>query len=499
MTSTTTTTAWVLFCFFVLAACEPAADAPESTQPNIVFIIADDLSWDDLGAYGHPHIRTPHLDQMARDGMRFDNAFLTTSSCSPSRSSIITGQYPHNTDAEQLHWPLPAEQLTFVERLKASGYWTAQAGKWHLGDAVRDRFDEIRDVGTIGFVLSPEGKSLPPEGDGSGSENWLSLLRDRPANKPFFLWLAAVDPHRPYVDDIIDQPHTNDEVVVPPYMPDIPEVRADLAQYYDEVSRLDSYVGSILAELEEQGVADNTLVLFISDNGRPFQRDKTTLLDGGIKTPWIVKWPAQVPAGSVSGSLVSSVDIAPTFLQLAGVEVPESFEGHDFSSLLTDPASEIRETVYAEDHWHDHDDFSRAVRTKQYKYIRNFFPELPNTPPADALTGAAFKATLPLYEAGELTDAQRVIFDAPRPEEELYDVIADPYEMTNLAGSDAHAETLDVMREHMRVAREASGDRDPEFRTPDEFDRTTGAPNEFRHRPRPSKEEVRRNGLIGGP
>ena len=473
----------------------PIETEENASPPNLVFIIADDLSWNDLGAYGHPHVRTPNLDRLAAEGMRFDQAFLTTSSCSPSRSSIITGQYPHNTDAEQLHWPLPAEQITFVEKLKDAGYWTAQAGKWHLGDAVRDRFDEIRDVGTIGFMLSPDGESLPPEGDGSGSENWLSLLQDRPQGQPFFLWLAAVDPHRPYEEGIIDQPHTTDEVVVPPYMPDVSEVREDLALYYDEINRLDSYVGRVLDTLEEQGVAHHTLVLFIADNGRPFQRDKTTLYDGGIKTPWIVKWPARVSAGSTTSSLVSSVDIATTFLDLAGVDVPDSFEGVDFSPLLADPSAEVRDHIYAEDHWHDHDDFARAVRTKRFKYIRNFFPELPNTPPADALTGIAFKATLALKESGGLTEDQMAIFDSPRPEEELYDIEADPNELNNLAGNPEFDAVLDDMRERLRIVREASGDLDPEFRTPDEFDRTTGAPNEFRLRPRLSKDEVRRNYL----
>lgn len=483
---------------FTSLSCETAENTESEAPPNIILMIADDLSWNDLGAYGHPHVKTPNLDRMAEEGMLFNQAFLTTSSCSPSRSSIITGQYPHNTDAEQLHWPLPADQVTFTEILKDAGYWTAQAGKWHLGDAVRDRFDEIRDVGTIGFVLSADGKDLPPEGDGSGCENWLSLLRDRPADQPFFLWLAAVDPHRVYEPNAIDEPHTVDDVIVPPYMPDVQAVREDLALYYDEISRLDSYVGLILDELESQGIADNTLVIFMSDNGRPFQRDKTTLLDGGIKTPFIAKWPAKIEAGSVSNSMISSVDLATTFLELADLESPASFEGVDFSPVLSNSSAEVRDHIYAEDHWHDHDDFSRAVRTKQYKLVRNFFPEHPNTPPADALNGPAFEATYQLYLAGELTEEQALIFQAPRPELELFDVVADPNEMKNLAGDPAYTETLAEMREILRLAREASGDKDPEFRTPDEFGRIDGDPNEFRQRPRPSKAEIRQLFLDSG-
>ena len=133
----------------LLTALAGFASAPlgqADTRPNIVFIIADDLAWDDLGYSGNPKVRTPHLDRLAKGGMQFPNAFLTISSCSPSRASIITGTYPHQTDAEQLHWPLPADRLTFVELLKASGYWTAAAGKWHLGNTVKDRFDEVREA-----------------------------------------------------------------------------------------------------------------------------------------------------------------------------------------------------------------------------------------------------------------------------------------------------------------------------------------------------------------
>ena len=276
----------------------------------------------------------PHLDQLANEGMRFDRAFLTTSSCSPSRASIITGRYPHNTGAEQLHWPLPGNQLTFVELLKESGYWTAQAGKWHLGDAVKDRFHVVKDGLTIGFDADAEDNG-GVERDGSGAEEWVSLLEERPADQPFFLWLAAVDPHRIYEEHAIDDPHSVDDVVVPPYLPDTEEVRRDLALYYDEITRMDDYIGLVMEKLDEQEVEENTLVLFISDNGRPFPRDKTTLLDGGIKTPWIIRWPATIEAGTVSPSLVSSVDIAPTFLSLAGIPVPGTFEGMDISSVFS--------------------------------------------------------------------------------------------------------------------------------------------------------------------
>ena len=143
------------------------AEGPD--RPNVVLIIADDMAWDDCGAYGNPKVRTPHIDRLAREGMRFDRAFVTASSCSPSRSSILTGRYPHNTGAEELHWPLPPEQVTFVEKLKASGYWTAAAGKWHLGDAVKGRFDLVREANAAGFQLATgPGRQGPDGGPGLG-------------------------------------------------------------------------------------------------------------------------------------------------------------------------------------------------------------------------------------------------------------------------------------------------------------------------------------------
>jgi len=286
----------------------PVLAKAQRPRPNIVLIIADDMAWDDCGAYGHPTIRTPNIDRLAAEGMRFTNAFLTTSSCSPSRASIITGQYPHNTDAEQLHWPLPAEQTTFVELLKSAGYWTAAVGKWHLGDVVKDRFHYIREADVSGFQL-PTGtvktKGAMVAKEKSGCEHWVSTLRSRPKDKPFFLWLAALDPHRDYEPGIIANPHQSSDVRVPPYLPDVAEVREELALYYDEIVRLDNYIGDVLKEIEAQGIEKDTFVLFFSDNGRPFPRDKTTLYDGGIKTPWIVRWPRRLRAASICTQLVS--------------------------------------------------------------------------------------------------------------------------------------------------------------------------------------------------
>ncbi|HUR57512.1 MAG TPA: sulfatase, partial [Opitutaceae bacterium] len=415
-----------------LLLCVSLRAAPVS-RPNIVLIIADDLAWDDLGAFGHPTIRTPHLDRLAREGMRFDRAFVTASSCSPSRSSLVTGRYPHSTDAEQLHWPLPAAQITFVEKLKAAGYWTGAAGKWHLGDAVRGRFNEVREADPAGYTLAANAgagntkMSMQQGGDiQSGCTDWVPLLRARPRDQPFFLWLAALDPHRDYEEKISARPTHAENVIVPRHLPDTPVVRADLALYYDEIERLDRFVGLVLAELEAQRVTGETLVVFMSDNGRPFPRDKTTVFDGGIRTPLIMRWPGRIAAGSECAQLVSTVDLAPGFLAAAGLPPAETFQGVSFLPLLSEPARPIRREIFAEQNWHDYENRSRAVRTENFKLIVHEYPDLPLTPGADALRSATYGEMVRLRKAGQLPADAQQCFAAPRAPVELYDLRSDP-------------------------------------------------------------------------
>jgi len=473
-----------------------ATEPSTSGRPNIVMILADDMAWDDCAAFGNSKIRTPHIDSLARDGMRFDQAFLTCSSCSPSRSSIITGRYPHSTDAEELHWPLPAEQVTFVEQLKANGYWTALAGKWHLGPAVKSRFDVVHEGGVSNFQLpSKKSKSQPrlkPQTKGesaSGCGQWVSTLRERPQDRPFFLWLASFDPHRDYEPGTLASPHKPEDVSVPPFLPDTPEVRGDLAQYYDEITRLDQYVGAVLEELERQQVEKETIVLFLSDNGRPFPRCKTTLYDSGIKTPWLMRWPGHITPGMRCERLVSSVDIAPTFLALAKVTPRPGLQGRDFSPLLSTPGVKIRDVVFAEHNWHDYAADARAARTEKFKYIRNYDTKLPLTPPADAVRSPTFVAMRQLRDQKALTEAQNACFVKPRPEEELYDTEADPHELHNLINDPTQAKPLAALRKALADWEVETNDQRPRELSPDEFDRETGTPLPNRKRPRPSKQE----------
>ena len=180
-----------LFGMTALCCCFAQADLAGS-KPNIVMIIADDMAWDDCSVYGNKGLPTPNIDHLASEGMRFDRAFLTISSCSPSRASIISGRFPHQTDAEQLHWLIPKEQVTFTERLMKAGYWTASVGKFHMGDAMKDRFNVVKEADMSGFIASAKGEfKESAKGDvKSGATQWVETLRERPKEKPFFLWLS---------------------------------------------------------------------------------------------------------------------------------------------------------------------------------------------------------------------------------------------------------------------------------------------------------------------
>jgi N-sulfoglucosamine sulfohydrolase len=480
-----------LWCCLVALLQVAAPGLAQSTaRPNVVLIIADDLAWDDTGAYGNPKVGTPSIDRLAREGMKFTRAFVAISSCSPSRASMITGRYPHSADAEQLHWPLPANQVTFVERLKAAGYWTGASGKWHMGQAIKDRFDIVDDPGEAGFQTDPKtGKMLAA--DDSGAAGWLPLLRQRPRDRPFFLWLAALDPHRDYAEHSVPRPHLPADVIVPPHLPDTPEVRHELALYYDEISRLDDNVGTVIGELERQGVADDTLILFISDNGRPFPGAKTTMYDEGIRTPLLARWPKGIGRGLVADGLVSSVDLAPTILQLAGVPIPPTVQGRSFVPMLSDPGARTRTEVFAEKNWHDYEDRVRAVRTERFKYIRNDYADLAGTPSADAGRSPTMEAIRRLRTSGGLTPLQARLFVQPRPAEELYDVIADPQEVTSLASDPRHAAALTDLRARLAAWGRETGDVLPACRTPDEFDRATGRPLPGRRLPRPGKADLK--------
>jgi arylsulfatase A-like enzyme len=442
------------FASAALSAHKAGRAAPK--PPNFIIFLADDMSWGDCRPEGKAAAKTPVLAALAGQGMRFDRAFLTCSSCSATRASLLTGRYPHSTGAAELHQGVPNEQTIVTELLRKNGYFTAAAGRWHQGPATKAKFDLVKEGGGPG-----------------GYADWVPLLRDRPAGRPFFLWLASTDPHRPFPPQT-GQPHKPQDVEVPPYLPDCAEVRAGLARYYDAIERLDANVGKVLDELSRQGETKNTVVIFLSDGGRPFPRCKNTLYDSGLRIPLCVRWPLGVTAGATCHSLVSAVDLAPTILEVAGAAPLSGSQGKSFAALLSNPQLKIRDYAFAEHNWQDYQAFERGVRTQQYSYIRNEVPELPATPPAEVVRGESYQAMRRLREQGKLGPAQMACFLRPRPREELYDLAHDPYELKNVADDPRHSEALQDLRQVLSTWRSETGDAKPESLTPDKYDRETG-------------------------
>lgn len=402
----------------------------QSQPPNIIIFIADDVSWDDFGCYGNPIVQTPNIDYLAAEGMKFTNFYLTASSCSPSRNSIMTGRYPHNSGAAELHTEPPLQMLSLAELIKKQNYYTVQAGKFHMGDYARRGFDVINE---------------DPVKNGDGGENlWVKSLQERPKEKPFFMWFAAYDAHRVWGPNDFSGTHNADEITPPFYLADGDGTKTDLGKYYDEIKRFDYFIGQVNKELKKQGAYENTMIIVMADNGRPFPHSKTRVNDRGMKTPFIIHWPDRITdQGSISHSLVSAIDIAPTLLQLAGLAAPEQFQGISFENLIANPDAQHRNYVFAEHNWHDYEAHERMVRDKNYMYILNSRPQYPQVGPADAVGSPSFAELNTLKENGELSPVQADIFMVPRPNEELYDCNEDPLQLLNLASvPDQQAELM---------------------------------------------------------
>src|SRR5690606_15875485 len=249
-------------------------------------------------------------------------------------------------------------------------------------------------------------------------------------------------------------PHDPAKVVVPPYLADTESTRRDLASYYNEISRFDFYVGKVLEELQRQGIVDNTLIMILADNGRAFPRSKTRVYDSGMKTPFIIQWGKGIPRpGTVSNSLISVIDIAPTLLEIAGLQPFENFQGESFVEVLENPEKEHRQYVFAEHNWHDYEAHERMVRSKDFLYVLNSRPNLGNPGPADSNSSPSFEDLKEIRDKGRLTHAQNDIFMVPRPREELYNCIHDPMQISNIASLPQYENVLKRMRNEMECWR----------------------------------------------
>lgn len=409
-----------------------AVEAAESVRPNIVWILAEDIG-PDLSCYGTPAVHTPVLDKLAADGARYEWAFTTAPVCSTSRSAMMTGMYQNAIGAGQhrteIKKPLPGDVVPFPLLLQKAGY--------HVGLMIGTKTD-------LNFENDP--KRLFPDGD------WKAA-----GKRPFFVQISISNTHRTWHNHP-DREVDPAKVIVPPYYPDTPLVRRDIANGLEELEIADAAVGEILKRLDDEGLATNTLVIFIGDNGRCEVRGKQFLYDQGTRIPLIMRWPGHIRPGTVCGDLASTIDITATILAAAGAGVPPWMQGRD----LLDPKAPKRQYIFtARDKMDDTHDAIRACRDKRFKYILNLMPERPYCQlneykekqyPILALLNV-------MHIKGQLNEVQDRFMQPSKPKEELYDLAADPYETRNLAGDPAFAADLERMRKALAEWRDEVGDQ----------------------------------------
>ena len=389
---------------------------PSDIRPNVLWIYGEDLS-PDLGCYGTAAVSTPNIDRLASEGIRHTQAFVSAPVCSASRSALITGAWQTHFDAHNHRSnrdrPLRADMKLVTDCFREAGYFTCNSQGPPFDRPGKTDFNFRRERPFDGVDWSERGPG-----------------------QPFYAQVNITDTHRVFQPDP-ESPIPPEDVELPPYYPDLPLTRRDWALYLESVQILDRKVGQVLARLDAEGLAEETIVFFLSDHGRAHPRCKQFLYDGGLRIPLIVRWPGRLDAGLVRDRLVSGVDLAPTALALAGVEIP----GHMQGQLSLGPDAVDRDAVFAaRDRCDGTDDRIRCIRTHRHKLIRNYHPERPY------MQFNGYKklqyplwTLMPLLAArGELSPEQQAFLVPTRPREELYDLEADPHEVRNLAGDPAH-------------------------------------------------------------
>lgn len=410
-----------------------ADDAKPAQRPNILWIFSDDHG-PELGCYGVEFLRTPNLDKLASEGMRFNYCYTNGPVCSASRSALMTGMYQtsigahHHRSHRKDGFKLPPNVKMITDYFREAGYFTCN-GKFEDSN--------LKQAGKTDFNFT----AVKPF-DGT---NW----NQRKPGQPFFAQINFIEPHRGAnwkQNSQLAYRVDPAKVVVPPYYPDTPEVRQDFANYYDAIDRLDIRVGKVLKRLAADGLADNTIVFFFGDNGRCHLRDKQWLYDGGLHVPLIVRWPGHIKPASINNDLISGIDISVTSLKLAGITIPKHMHGQVFLGPEAAPARKY--IIGARDRCDETVDRIRSVHTHQYNYIRNFMPEKPYTQTNEykETNYPVLNIMKKLHKEGKLNATQQLFMVARKPDEELYDLKADPWEIHNLAKDPKHQQTLKEMR-----------------------------------------------------
>lgn len=418
-------------------------------RPNILWISTEDFS-PHLGCYGDELAKTPNIDKLATQGIRYTNVFTTAAISAPCRAGIITGMYQTSIGCMHMRTtsyrrsvenPVeftavpPHYAKAFTEYLRANGYYCTNNSKTDYQ-----------------FAKDPVPESIWDEC------NRNAHYKSRPdKNQPFFAVFNYTGTHESQNWDISNVKTDPDKVKVPPYYPDTEIVRRNLAKMYDNTARLDSVVGRLLDELEKEGLSDNTIVFFWGDHGDGLPRAKRWLYDSGLNIPLIIRFPDKRNAGSVNNDLISSIDFGPTVLSLSGVTIPVHMQGRPF---LGSQKTEPREYVFAaRDRVDESYDMIRSVRNKEYLYIHNYYPNEPFNIWIPYLNRMPImQEVMRLDSEGKLNANQKKWMADNRPPEELYDVKTDPFQLNNLAGNSKYKNVLDEMRNQQKRWREESND-----------------------------------------
>jgi N-sulfoglucosamine sulfohydrolase len=453
-------------------ALAPYAFADDGKRLNVLFITADDLNYDSLGVTGCkvPDI-TPNLDKLASQGMRFEEAHLGIAVCQPSRSVWMTGRYPHRNGAMGFE-PIKTDVPTLQESLHAAGYFNGIFAKIpHLAPESKFCWDVKVGAEELGQGKDPalyyaKMKAFLDQAKASG--------------KPWFLMANCQDPHRPFPGSEgekareaggakrkspVDFPDASryykpEEITIPGFLPDLPDIRTELAQYFTAVHRCDETVGNILKALKEAGLEDDTIVIFMSDNGISMPFSKANCYRTSTRTPLMVRWPGKIKPGSVNrDDLVSGADFTPTVLDALGLKQIEGMDGRSYLPLLKDKKQDGREKVFTffNETSAKNEYPMRCVRTKKYSYIFNSWSDGKTMYQAEGMSGLTFKA----MQTAAGTDpkiAERVKFLRYRASEEFYDLEADPNETRNLIADPKFKDTIEKMRAELLQMMERTKD-----------------------------------------
>ncbi len=440
-----------------------AEEVLKTQRPNILWVSCEDIS-PDLGCYGDSYAVTPNIDALAAQGVRYTNVYAHAGVCAPARSGIITGMYPTTIGTHHMRCKgvPPAYVKCFSEYLRAAGYYCTNNAK-------------------TDYQFDPP---MTAWDQSSRKAHW----RGRGEGQPFFAVINLTVSHesRNWPKKGEKLVHDPAQAVVPPYYPDTPVVRKNLARYYDNVTKMDEQAGQILQQLEEDGLAENTIVWFWGDHGRGLPRGKRWIYDSGIRIPLIIRVPKRlrkpampkepdaVKPGTVNDDLIAFIDFAPTMLSLAGVKIPAHIQGQAF---LGGQKARRREYIFAaRDRMDEAYDLIRAVRDKRYKYIRNYMPYVTRGQGLEYMNRMPTMQEMRRLNAeGKLKGPQMQYFEPTKPVEELYDTQSDPHEVNNLAGDSRYKHVLERMRNvHTKWVKE-TGDigliPEPEF---DEMKRPGG-------------------------